>query len=38
MMALARYYAAVGRLATPAATTQGALASRIPALPLPFDI
>ena len=30
-MALGRYHAAVGRLATPSISTPGALASRIPA-------
>ncbi len=38
MMALARYQAAVGRLATPVTSTPGALASRIPAVPRSLDI
>ena len=38
MMALARYHAAVGRLAAPATSTPGALASRIPATPQAFDL
>ncbi len=38
MMALARYEAAVGRLAAPVSSTPGALASRVPALPRSLDV
>jgi squalene-hopene/tetraprenyl-beta-curcumene cyclase len=37
MMALARYHAAAGRLATSTTSTPGALASRIPATPRAFE-
>jgi squalene-hopene/tetraprenyl-beta-curcumene cyclase len=38
MMALGRYQAAIGRVATPATSTPGALASRIPAVPGAFGL
>ena len=38
LMALARYQAAIGRLAEPATTAPGALASRIPATPRAFEV
>jgi squalene-hopene/tetraprenyl-beta-curcumene cyclase len=38
LMAMARYDAAIGRLATPINVTPGALASRIPAVPRSFEV
>lgn len=38
MMALARYHAAVGRLAAPATSAPAGIASRIPATPQAFDL
>jgi squalene-hopene/tetraprenyl-beta-curcumene cyclase len=38
MMAMARYQAAIGRIATPINSTPGALASRIPAVPRSLEV